>query len=80
MYTKWFKNHEHFHLLVMDGWMDGWMKEWMYGWMDGWILHIDYAADQRVLQDSTSDYSEDPKVVQYSPDPRVVQFYSNEYR
>ena len=36
----------------------------------------DYSTYQRVVQDSHSDYSTDPRVVQYSADPRVVQFQS----
>ena len=33
------------------------------------------AHNPRVVQDSYSDYSTDPMVVQYSAEPRVVQFY-----
>ena len=34
----------------------------------------DKSADQRVVQDSYSDNSAHPRVVQYSADQRVVQF------
>ena len=34
----------------------------------------DYSAHQRVVQESHSDYSEDPRVLQYSADPKLCNF------